>query len=218
MWGMIVKRIEDLPAWLPGQADLFGEPEKLPELSQWHTPMPLARKLAQWVPPTARVLEPSAGAGNLIRALLERGHPANLIHAVELDRRWCEVLVRDFPGIEVIHGDFLRLGMSRDAFDVCAMNPPFEGTLAHEFALEALRVAYRVVGVFKEAFEFGDERDRELWRPRAKVTRRARLPNRVKYGGANQASFDTIVLDISRRSRPRADDEITTVVEEVWSL
>lgn len=206
-----------------GQQGLFGEPPKLPELSQWHTPIGLARKLAQWIPPTARVIEPSAGAGNLVAALLERGHAPHLIAAIEIDPRWMEQMRQRFAGLPVllVQADFTKIdhasfAASAGGFDVSICNVPFEGNFPQEFLDGLLKMCPRVCGIFKESVEFGIDRDKVIWKPLAKVTRRARLPQRVKYGGDAQASFDTVVLDLTRRTRPREDDELSTVVEEIW--
>lgn len=198
------------------QVNLFGEPEFDVALSQWHTPMWLARQLAAWVPPTAYVLEPSAGAGNLIQALLERGHYPARIVAIELDEAWAEHCRARFDGaVQVWRADFLSDMFGR--FDVCLMNPPFEDGQHGRFIEHALdHHTGTVVGIFPAAVEFGEERDRTVWARKARVVRRARLPERVKYGGDNQAKFDTIALSLRRRLEHRLPGEISAVVEEVW--
>jgi predicted RNA methylase len=200
------------------QRALFGEPELKPALSQWFTPPWLAKKIAAWVPCGVRVLEPSCGSGNLIEALLRAGHaPAN-ITGVELDLAWAEYCIARYEAM-VFVGDFfdpMFQPLWVDAFDVVVMNPPFEDEGHLRFVLRALEIAPVVVGVFPTSFEYGGSRDRLLWARKGVVRRRARLPSRVDYGGDQSPSFDSVVLTIERRQKPRQDGELANVVEEVW--
>lgn len=199
------------------QSSLFGEPPLQPSLSQWHTPPWLARKVAQWVPRGARVLEPSCGGGALIDGLLRAKHQPVSIHAMEIDPAWCEVAHDRFPGVEVVCGDFLTCALAADAFDAVVMNPPFEGDAHLRFVLRALELAPVVVAVVPASFEFGQARDEALWRTRGVVTRRARCPARVDYGGDQSGKFDTVALKVERRAGARFPGELMTVREEVWA-
>lgn len=197
------------------QTNMFGEPPLSPALSQWHSPDWVARRLAAWVPGGARVLEPACGAGNLIRPLLARGHAPEHITAVELDEGWADhCRIRFGHRVTVNHGDFLSKEWGR--FDVVVMNPPFESGLHAAFLEHALIHAPVVLAILPVAVEFGEERDRVLWARKGRTTRRARLPERVKYGGASQASFETVVLRVERRVENRAPGELCAVLEEVW--
>ena len=72
----------------------------------------------------ARVLEPSAGTGQLLKAL-ERHHPAALITAVEINGQLATHLAAAHPQAVIIEDDFLAhddLGK----FDAVLMNPPFK--------------------------------------------------------------------------------------------
>jgi predicted RNA methylase len=204
------------------QRDLFGAPKCDSEQSQWMTPSWLARRVAKWVAPHARVLEPSCGSGNLLEALLHNGQaPANVL-GVERDLRWQDHAWQRFGGLVTIAGGcFLSDTRVRNLCKVFApeavlMNPPFEGNTHTHFVLRALELAPEVVGVFPSSFEYSVERDRALWSSRATVVRRARLPERVDYGGHASPSFDTVVLKIRRREAPRRPDEQLQVFEEVW--
>jgi predicted RNA methylase len=202
------------------QAHLFGEPELKPALSQWHTPPWLARRLAAWVPRGARVIEPSCGGGALLEALLNAGHqPVNLM-GLDVDPAWVHHCRERLPSVRVEVADFLDLAaymLVKDACDVVAMNPPFEDNLHMRFVLRALFVAPVVVGIFPVGFEFSAVRDRELWSTRGVVTRRAKMPDRVQYGGLTTPSFDSVALQIERRTSPRARGEVCDVREEVWT-
>ena len=216
-----MKAVEDLPLVLPNQISLFGEPPLRPELSQWHTPQTIARRLARWVPKSVRVLEPACGSGNLISALVENGHDPALIIGVELDQAWAQHARDRFArtGVLIVDGDFLKLApLYSDHADIVLMNPPFEDGGHVAFVERALEISDVVIGVFPVTIEFGAERDRDFWAKKAKVVRRARVPNRVKYGGAYSANFETVALEIVRRDKPRAADEVLTVREEVWCV
>lgn len=226
----MTKNVEDLPLVLPNQISLFGEPELRPELSQWFTPMTVARRLARWVPKGVRVLEPACGSGNLIAALLELGHHHKMILGVDLDPKWAASARARFEhhrspgdgpltGVQVVQGDFLKLAsLYKDHAQAVVMNPPFEDGGHVAFVERALEISTVVIGIFPVTIEFGAERDRDFWAPKAKVVRRARLPSRVKYGGSDSAKFETVALEIVRRDRPRAADEVLSVREEVWAL
>jgi predicted RNA methylase len=199
-----------------GQQNLFGEPSLLPELSQWMTPAWLCRRIAGWVHRGWRVLEPSCGSGNLIDALLRAGHAPELINAVEIDPRWADHARARFGGAVDIHtGDFLKV-LYATGVDVVLMNCPFEDNLHTAFVLHALKLAPVVIGVFPTAFEYSMERDRDLWATKAVTVARAKLPDRVDYGGDDSPSFDSVVLKIVRRNEARRPHEVTYVAEETW--
>lgn len=184
-------------------------------LSQFQTPMWLARKMASWCWLGARVLEPCAGGGNLVRALLEQRHaPSNLI-AIEKDPAYALELVNRFTGLSVTCGDFLELP-SAPRIDVVLMNPPYEGNQMMRFALKALETAREVIMLAPVAVEYSIGRDDSLWREKAIVCRRARLPRRPRFGGDTGGKFDCVVLKLKRRTEPRPDDEVVQVSEEVW--
>lgn len=90
------------------------------------TPPALAARVADLadVRPGMRVLEPSAGTGNLIAALApwERLH----ITAVEIDHNVFCALTKRFAAISAACcADFLTLGDGLGLFDRIIMNPPF---------------------------------------------------------------------------------------------
>lgn len=201
---------------MSAQANLFGEPELSPALSQWFTPEWISRRLAAWVPMGARVLEPSCGSGNLIAAI-QRVNPTAHVTGIELDQAWanyCRDRFDQTSKVKIINADFKSDSWGH--FDCVAMNPPFENGLHAEFLELALTYAPVVLAILPVAIEFGEERDRTFWARKGRVVRRARLPERVKYGGASQASFETVALRVERRADLRAPGELSAVIEEVW--
>ena len=85
------------------------------------------------VPP--RVLEPSAGAGAVLRALQEAyaGTPAAapVVYAVEINHGLAQRLRASFESVHLHTGDFLDVDPGRlQPFDVVLMNPPFAPSAA----------------------------------------------------------------------------------------
>jgi len=87
-------------------------------LDFYRTPESLAERLAQLVS-GQRLLEPSAGDGAIVRALL-KVHPTAEITAVEVEPKRAEKLRA--LSVTVIEGDFLA---HHGEYDGVAMNPPF---------------------------------------------------------------------------------------------
>lgn len=136
---------------------------------QFFTPPDLAERLAsRVVNPGDHVLEPSAGAGSLVRAALLLG--AGHVSAVELD---ADLL----PGLaEVIgahngglwHADFLEWQPAAHApIDVVLMNPPFRGNQDIRHVLRAysmLAEGGRLAAIVSEHGFIGKERECAEWR------------------------------------------------------
>lgn len=188
-------------------ADLFGEPPRTAELSQYFTPAWLARRAATLIPletegrPT-RVLEPSAGRGNLVEGLRANGMRTAMITAVERDERWLPFLLERFGGLQVHHADFLSWAPSTPLprFDYAFMNPPYEDGADVAHVVRALELCDRVIAIVKSDFEYGAERDRVLW-SRARVTRRRILVDRPDFGETMEkpslgAARNYVVLEI----------------------
>jgi protein-L-isoaspartate O-methyltransferase len=98
-----------------------------------------------------RVLEPSAGTGELLRAISNAAVAAALtleVVAVEISACLVEALPRSLAG-ETVTGDFLTFGLGR-SFDRIVMNPPFEraADVAHVLhAYDLLAPGGRLVAV-----------------------------------------------------------------------
>lgn len=84
-----------------------------------------------------RVLEPSAGKGDLIKYIKEIGtHVSVRIDAIENDSRLSSLLMSE--GISVVWDDFLTYKTFKE-YDYIIMNPPFSNGVDH--ALKALEIA-----------------------------------------------------------------------------
>jgi predicted RNA methylase len=138
-----------------------------PDLSQWMTDPDLARRLVAELGDIAgqSVLEPSAGSGNIVAALLDAGA---IVTAYELDEHYVEKLRERFAdaiaagGLSVIAGDFLNASIPK-AFDSTAMNPPFEDGLDGVFVETAMRVSPRIVVLGRLAMLEGQDRYDQVW-------------------------------------------------------
>ena len=124
------------------------------DLGWFPTPAALARSLVERaaVTPGARVLEPSAGEGAIVEALLCAGAE---VTAIEIEPRRVERLRARFPQVTVVEGDFLAK-QPRDlgVFAAVVMNPPFSvdglqgADVAHvSHALEFVRYRGALVAV-----------------------------------------------------------------------
>lgn len=94
------------------------------------TPPEIARRMAQMaeLASCARVLEPSAGTGNLITAIMaDCGDPE--IVALEINQGLANQLASKFPRAKVSQADFLATSQAHlgGPFDAILMNPPFAG-------------------------------------------------------------------------------------------
>lgn len=97
------------------------------------TPPELADRMAcaASIEPGSVVLEPSAGTGNLIRAIRDLS-AACVVHAVEINPQLAAQLraagmLQEEAGDSVICGDFLEMEPTSPAPDRVVMNPPFGG-------------------------------------------------------------------------------------------
>jgi predicted RNA methylase len=96
----------------------FPTPDKLAQrIVEEH----LCRRLSET---GVRVLEPSAGTGAFVRAILNK-YPSVDVTAIEYDSERCQEL-REIDNVKVIQSDFLQMTPdSIGKFDVIVMNPPF---------------------------------------------------------------------------------------------
>ena len=195
-----------LPDAVPAEEEVpvggSGLPAK--DLSFYPSPEAVVRELLRdlWVPRGARVLEPSAGTGAIVRGVLE-AHPHAHIDAVEIEASRVAAL-GELAGVQVIPANFLTLPV-RPEYDLVVMNPPL---LRH--ALDGPRPArlrvppaggcaphgaahLRRAGAVEQApgvprVGQGSEpvRPAPLPRPARRVLRRGRHP--CPHGGAHAAS------------------------------
>jgi predicted RNA methylase len=134
-------------------------------LSQWWTPPELATRVAHLALDGTRfasVLEPAAGAGALVDAVLA-ARPMARVTALELDPTWAQHLTVAYvrEPVRVIEGDFLTATLA--PVDVVCMNPPYESGLDGAFLERAMELAPRVVALLRLNALVGQERHERVW-------------------------------------------------------
>lgn len=78
------------------------------------------------------VLEPSAGTGQLVKALLKDGHRARDIVAIEKHHALAKACEDNCPGVEVYQSCFLEWANETSlTFPAIIMNPPFRKVKQH---------------------------------------------------------------------------------------
>ena len=209
----------------PMQPWLFGKDEQRRlDLSQFYTPEPTSERMWDWVSrpslPHRIVCEPSAGTGSLIKPMLKRHIPDQLV-AYDVDPRNVEVL-RELltpsavPAIDVRARDFTA-DPDPGPFDLIEMNSPYENDQDIEHLDHALNCARQVVGLTRSAIVHCQGRWKKFWK-HADIRRRANLIERPEFlgPGAKGAKSDFIVIDVTRRLHSRKQGEVTTLCEEWW--
>jgi len=88
------------------------------------TPPDVARQVIELaeIRPGMRILEPSAGTGNLIDQMIEHEN----VTAIEVNSALVERLRANYPAYDVRGADFLTCSGDLGTFDRIVMNPPFK--------------------------------------------------------------------------------------------
>ena len=109
---------DDLKEQLKAGVQVVSAPQLFP------TPPTLAAQMVEMadIEPQHRVLEPSAGTGNILRAI---GPQPDKV-AVEINSQLVSALIRQgHSGLRIHEGDFLEQNGNLGTFDRIVMNPPF---------------------------------------------------------------------------------------------
>lgn len=141
---------------LPGIDTLPPERLRQVALSQWFTPEETAARIAAWVgrPQVGwRLLEPSAGHGSLVRAMLNVS-PSVHVDALDIDPACCDALrsvnaLGSVVNVECC--DYLTRPAPRLPYDQSVLNPPYEGGLDSAFVAKAMAESKRVVALVRLA-------------------------------------------------------------------
>lgn len=149
--------------------------------SAWYTPPDAAEAVARMAYSAAlrrpeaagvepwRVLEPAAGHGALIDALLEEVAPSpdTVVDAVELDSQAAGVLVEramSWPCRVRVHADdYLERPAPARPYDLAIMNPPYEGGLDSLFLGKAMDESLRVVALVRLALLESQRSYERIW-------------------------------------------------------
>lgn len=183
------------------------------DLDQYFTPDPLARKMVEWANVDGlRVLEPSAGAGALLRHM----GAAKNVTAVECDQELAEALP-ELAGMDVATKlliwpkDFLRYD-GWGEHDLAVMNSPFSDdgrgrSRDQMHVARAVRMCPRVVALVRANFIFGKARYHDIFRW-ARLRRVAVLVKRPNFRGPSHRTASTsprhdfCVVEIERAEPP----------------
>jgi Predicted O-methyltransferase len=159
-------------------------------------------------PNGARVLEPSAGTGALVKGLLRKESVAHLT-AIEVhpDR---VARLRDIVDhrLEIREANFLQCAPSEE-FDLLVMNPPFYGThwmdhVRHAFAF--LKPGGRLVSILPASAELKEDAKHLSFRrwaeQQARSWRRMWRDLPSESFAESGTRINTVLLDIERRATP----------------
>lgn len=141
-----------------------GPAPRAEALSQFFTPAWLAAKMVELaeLAEGETVLEPAAGRGALVRAVLDAEVPGARIVAHELDPRMVAEL-RRIDGVEVVAGNYLECVHEGGRWDVGLMNPPYENGLDGEFLAKACAECSTVVALMRANIFYGTKRYASCW-------------------------------------------------------
>lgn len=149
--------------------------------SAWYTPPDAAAVLGRMAYSAAlrrpelagvepwRILEPSAGHGALVDALVAEVVPSRdtVVDAIELDVRAAGVLAEramEWPCRVRVHvDDYLERPAPSRPYDLCVMNPPYEGGLDSLFVSKAMDESLRVVALVRLALLESQRSYERIW-------------------------------------------------------
>lgn len=117
------------PADMDGETFRSGSNLPAKDLQFYHSPEGVTDQLLNglYLPDGAHVLEPSAGTGHIVRAILAK-QPTAKVTAVELHPdRVAQLRKIEGPQVQIIPRNFLNEPVF-PVFDAVVMNPPFYGT------------------------------------------------------------------------------------------
>lgn len=195
-----------------------------PDLAQWFTPDWLADHVAELIPfefltwRPYRVLEPAAGDGALIRAML-RAHPTLhrygvTIDAVDVDGRFAWPLsavaaearkIRAEMHVEI--GSYLDRPAPERRYDVAITNPPFTRGMETPFLAKLLDECDQIIAILPSRALHGLARHDAIWRrfePVGSADREWSIRainyciRRPKFAGANGGKDEIVIVDLQR--------------------
>jgi phospholipid N-methyltransferase len=150
-------------------AEALGEGEildKKKEFQFFETPTALADHMAELLDAEPRqfILEPSAGRGNLVDAVVQKAGGDLDFCLIEIQHDLCEDLRKEYREFVVMEMDFLTaksFGKGSQLFDRIIMNPPFTNgqDIAHvRHAYDYLKPGGKMVAILSPAWEFNTQK------------------------------------------------------------
>lgn len=189
-------------------------PEPTPELAQWFTRPELAHDLvalasvllddAHMRRRPLRVLEPSAGRGNLVRAVLER-YPSAHVDAIELHPRWHDDLETAGAHVEICN--YLERPAPATRYDLAVTNPPYDGGEEAAHLEKLLDETHRILALLPARSLHGLDRYQRIWKrfdptnPARQwwVRQKVHCVSRPNFGGTGGGTDEIVLLDLRRR-------------------
>lgn len=180
-------------------------PQQDPALSQWFTPPEIAREMVRMAAqflrmrPDACILEPSAGRGNLVRAVLEV-NPRAYIDALDIDPRWADELSGLGPNVWAETCDYLDRPAQPQRYQLAITNPPYDGGLEAAHLEKMLAECDRVIALLPARSLHGLERWTRVWsrfRSEWWLREQVHLIRRPKFGPGG-GSDEIVLLDMQR--------------------
>lgn len=157
--------------------------------------------------PGMTVLEPSAGKGDIVDAILADGACPVSVSLYEYSHTLCDILKA--KGYAAEAADFLAVEPPAGGFDRVIMNPPFEGLADIDHVLHAfdfLKPGGRLVAVMSAGPFFRSGKKAEDFRHWLKVTEgeRVELPDDAFAQGFRQTGTKTclVVIDCPELGQP----------------
>jgi phospholipid N-methyltransferase len=118
----------------------LAEPVIVDKSTECHvTPPDVADRMVEYLDlsVTDRILEPQAGTGNLIDALMRAGADPSQVTAVERHVTLSGIVRDKFPSVSVFNECFLEYEERGELFSKIIMNPPFRQVKAHMKAAQS---------------------------------------------------------------------------------
>lgn len=187
-------------------------------LSQWFTPPELAIRLVEWAGRPmvgATVLEPSAGGGAIVDAVLDV-FPAPQVTVCELDETHVGPLAARLTGLSVRVEccDYLRRPAPAERFAICVMNPPYEDGLDGAFIAKAMDESDIIVALCRLNVVVSKTRYESVWSQIGSVWELAGLaflvqrPSFLLAGRETDSPLSDFVAIKLVRSRKRMDTRV----------
>jgi 16S rRNA A1518/A1519 N6-dimethyltransferase RsmA/KsgA/DIM1 with predicted DNA glycosylase/AP lyase activity len=195
-----------------GQLNLFEETETQAwDSDDWETPTWLAQKIAGLLrPDEQRVLEPSAGSGQIVWELLQLGHT---VTAIEPNPNRF-VRLPQSPNLQRHLGRFENTKIG--SFDVVVTNPPF--TMGIEFlrlALKHIKPDGRVLFLLPSDYFQAQGRAKEFSRLNCHISKMWPIVGRVAYlrngtPESNRQCYDSVF----EFRRGQCDAPVTPIMQK----
>ncbi|MBC7172127.1 MAG: hypothetical protein H5U40_06870 [Polyangiaceae bacterium] len=180
-------------------------PEVDPSRSQWFTDPKVAREMVGMAAPflrahpEARILEPSAGQGNLVRSVLEVS-PLAHVDAIDIDPRWGTLLSELGPNVVGATCNYLERPAPSRRYDLTVTNPPYDAGQEAEHLAKMLDESKRIIALLPARSLHGRDRFKRVWSRFGTewwLREKVHLVARPKFGEGG-GSDEIVLLDLHR--------------------